>query len=388
MVLRSRPQSRHSFAPPPSSSAYRNIALSFAGLALVVIIGALWVTSVYARVTVKVKRDSATLQTSIDIAQSPEQGQLRGRVVQGVFEKIQEFAVKDEPSSTPIVNTIVRGKVKIVNNYSKSQTLVKTTRLLTSDGRLYRIDQNVTVDPKESVVVDAYSDEAGANYVLSAGTKFTIPGLWIDLQKHIYAESTTGFSGGTEISKVVSSVDVTQAQSVLEEAVFEQAKKTLQSEAAVGDEWRVVYIKKVLEKKSNVNPGQQSDQFLASVKLDVTAVYYPQADMDALIRDRLKDKLPEGREFISFDPGAVVYKIESADPKLERAKIGASAQAATRLTANSGQLSKEAIAGLGLDEARTKLMAIEGVEEVDINIRPSWINRLPKSEDRIELKVE
>jgi len=37
-------------------------------------------------------------------------------------------------------------------------------------------------------------------------------------------------------------------------------------------------------RRSNISPGQKSDQFLASVKLDVTAIYYPEKDMDVLIR--------------------------------------------------------------------------------------------------------
>lgn len=385
-IRSSRPQGRGTFSPPPSSSVYRNIAFSFLGLTVIVVIGALWVTSVYARVTVKVKRDTTNVQTAIEVAKTPEQGQLRGRVVQGVFDKIQEFAVKEQQAEA--VDTVVRGTVKIINNYSKPQTLVKTTRLLTADGKLYRIDKTVVVDPKSSLTVTAASDKPGREYVIPAGTKLTIPGLWVDLQKYIYAETVSGFSGGTQMTKVVSSVDVAEAQKALEDAVFEQAKKTLQAEAGTGEDWRAVYIKKVLDKKSNVSPGQQSDSFLASVKLDVTAVYYPEKDMEVLIRQKFKDKLPEGRELVDFDPGLVVYKIESADPKLERAQIGVSAQASSRLTDKSSPLSREAIAGLPVEEAKAKLQATEGVESVEIRIRPSWINRLPSSKDRIEIVVQ
>ncbi len=387
MVIRSsRPTGRSHFSPPPSSAVYRNIAFSFLALTIVVVIGALWVSSVHARVTIKVKKNTANVDAFIDVAKSPEQGQIRGRVVHDVFEKIQEFSAKEQSTTTTV--SIVQGTVKIINNYSRPQTLVEKTRLITTDGRLYRIDKTVTLGVKETALVTAHSDAAGARYILPAGTKLAIPGLWIDLQKWIYAETVSGFSGGGQTVKVVSAADVTQSQQSLQDAVFQQAKKTLDTKAAVGSDWSVVYVQKPLDAKSNVSPGQSGDQFLVSVKLDVTAVYYPTKDMEAIIRQRLKDKVPDGRELLDYDPAHVVYKVENVDALNEKARISISAQAASCLTVGSPQISKEALYGLTDEEAKTKLLATDGVESVDIKIRPSWIHKLPTTKDRLDVIVE
>ncbi|MDQ7814630.1 MAG: hypothetical protein RDU25_02405 [Patescibacteria group bacterium] len=387
-IRQSRPSFHDTFPATPSSHLYRNIGISFLVLTILIVVGVLWVSSVRARVTVKVRYDVKQLQGTVEVAKTPEQGQLQGRVVQGNFEKIQEFAVK-EGSTLQIPDDVeVRGTAKIINNYSKEQTLVKTTRLLTSDGRLYRIDKTVTVPAGGSVTVAAYSDKKGKEYILSAGTKFTIPGLWIDLQKHIYAEAVSGFSGGEQVAKIVTTLDVSEAQKALEEAVFEQAKKTLRSEAGVSDDWDVIYSKKTVEKKTNVNPGQQSDQFLASVKMDVAAVFYPKQDMEILVRQRLKDGLADGREIVNFDPSLVVYKLDQFDVSSEKAKISIAAQSSTRLTENSPDLSKEAIAGLSIQEAEKKLSDIDGVERVEIQIKPSWIGKLPSMKDKIEMVIQ
>lgn len=387
MVIRSsRPSGRSHFSPPPSSAVYRNIAFSFLALTIIVVIGALWVSSVHARVSIKVKRNIANVDTFIEVAKTPEQGQLQGRVVHDVFEKIQEFSVNEQAATS--VSAVVSGTVKITNNYSRPQTLVQKTRLLTADGRLYRIDKTVTLDPKETVLVTAHSDQAGTNYGLPVGTKLTIPGLWIDLQKWIYAESVSGFTGGAQTTKVVSAGDVNQSQQALQDAVFQQAKKALNAKAGVGTDWSVVYVQKVIDSKNNVTPGQSADQFLASLKLDVTAVYYPTKDMEAIIRQKLKDKVPEGRELLDYDPTHVVYTVDSADSKVERARIDISARASSRLTVTSPQLSKEALYGLTDEEAKTKLLATDGVESVDIKIRPSWIHKLPSTKDRLDVVVE
>lgn len=388
MVIRSsRAPARHNFSPPPASSVYRNIAFSFLGLTVLVVIGALWVSSVHARVSVKVKRDTTNVDTVIEIAKSPQQGQLRGRVVQGVFEKIQEFTVK-ERQDAPVDTTITQGTVRIVNNYSKPQTLVEKTRLLTADGRLYRIDKTVVLGVKESVLVSAHSDKAGKEYVLAPGVRMTIPGLWIDLQKWIYAETTTNFSGDQKVTRMVSAMDVKDAEETLEKAVLDQAAKTLKAEAGVGDEWQAVYVQKVVDSKTNVSAGQTSDQFLASVKLDVTAVYYPAKDMEVLVRQKLKDKIPDGRELIDYDPARIVYKVQDVDAKLEKARLGLTAQAMSRLTENSPQLDKEGLFGLTDEDAKAKLLGTDGVERVEIKIRPSWVHKLPSSKDKLDLVIE
>jgi len=51
-------------------------------------------------------------------------------------------------------------------------------------------------------------------------------------------------------------------------------------------------------------------------------------------------------------------------------------------------LSKDAIAGLSLEEAKTKLLSIDGVEAVNIQIQPTWIGKLPTMKDHIEMLVQ
>jgi translation elongation factor EF-1beta len=107
-----------------------------------------------------------------------------------------------------------------------------------------------------------------------------------------------------------------------------------------------------------------------------------------LVKQKLKERLPDGREITNFDPSAITFKIESLDVPNEKAKLSFSAQASTKLTQNSPALSKESVAGMGVDEAKSKLMDVEGVESVDIQIRPAWIGKLPSMKERIEMVVQ
>ena len=64
------------------------------------------------------------------------------------------------------------------------------------------------------------------------------------------------------------------------------------------------------------------------------------------------------------------------------------AEAASRLTAQSPALSREAIAGQSLEEAKKKLSAVDGVEFIEITLRPSWAGKIPSQKDKIEMVIE
>lgn len=377
---------------------YRNIAFTFFGLTILVIAAVLWMSTVRATVRVQVKHDVAKVNSSVQIAKSPEQGQLQGRVVEEQFDSIQEFKVKETTGT--VVNATTTGRVRITNGYSKGQPLVKTTRLQTADGKLFRIASTVDVGSKESVEVNAYSDGTGDGYAIPSGTKLTIPGLWIDLQKWITAEAITPFAGGSRTVKIVTQLDIDDAQKTLQDTIVEQAKKTLIAEAAIpaekladncpGDQacWQAIYVITPIEKKSNITAGQESDTFLAQVKVKVTAVFYPKKDMELLVRTKLKEGLPDGRDLVDFDPTKVEYSLKASDPKLEHATIAFSTETPSRLTTQSSALSPQAIAGLSVQDAKDKFAGVDGVEFVEITLRPSWARRLPSKASAIDLVIE
>lgn len=420
---------------------YRKIAYTFMAITVVTIVAVLWLSSARATVEVNVQHTPIRLDSSVEVARYPRSGQIPGRVVQGVFEKIKEFEITDTPGTpaapttdagntsqfslttpttaptAPPVPTITvpdsellaKGTVRIVNKYSRAQTLVKTTRLLTSDGKLYRIDANVKINPNSEATVGVYADKPGAAYAIGP-SKFTIPGLFSDLQKYIYAESDEAFVAKPTVdkeptptapvatpkpapkpaagTKIVTREQLDAAYKVLMDATLEDAKKTLVSEVSDTNFTETVYFVKVLEKKANVTAGQPASSIIASVKLDVTAVFYPKEDMLALIRSKLKEKIPEGREFLPLDQNNVVFTLDSADAKAESAIIGIKADGGYRLTSTSPQLQKEAMAGKSREDIIASLKALDGVNSVIITIQPNWLSKLPALKDHIDVIVK
>ncbi|MDO8584448.1 MAG: hypothetical protein Q7R83_04705 [bacterium] len=419
-----------SFPTLPRPQIYRKIAYTFVALVVVVVVGVLWLSSVRADVTISVRRMPLKLDTSVEVAKVAQQGQLPGRVVQGVFEKIQTFdtntllatiasstSVAVAPALVPVVtptstsaspDQIVRAKgtVKIINNYSRAQTLVKTTRLLTEDNKLYHIDKTIVVPSKGSMTVSVYADKQGSEFVIGP-SKFTIPGLFVDLQKFIYAESDTAFEGvpekagtvpvavtptpkpATKSSQpVVTAAAIDLAQRQLMDGVLAQAKQTLGSEISDPKFNQPVYVVRLIDKGNSVSAGSSADKFLASIKIDVTAVYFSKEDMASFLRAKMKERVPEGREFISFDESGVSYSLDATDTKSESGSVRVIADAAYQITATNPALSKEVITGKTKDQAITILKAVDGVSDVSIQLHPGWVTKVPTLKDHVNLIIK
>ena len=430
-----RPGTIHISAPSfplaPRPTIYRKIAYTFLGLTVVILLAVLWLTSVRAEVVVQVRRDDVKLEHTVEVAQTPAGGQIPGRVVRDTFERVQEFTVKEAPSATtepvptpepapapeptrlPDDQVRARGTVKIVNKYSKNQVLVATTRLESPDKKLYRIEKRVEVPPGGSATVAVYADQTGYAYAIGP-SKFTIPGLYDPLEVYIYAESSEAFEAlpieGEKLPTPVASTppstpapvavapvttsgkrvtvgDIEEAERALMEEVVSRAKSDLSTRAAVPD-WDVVYLVRVVDKKTNATVGQVTDTFLSSLKLEVTAVYYPKEDMQALVRTRLRERIPEGREILSFGGEEISYSVESADPDTGVAKIQVAANASYRLSAESPLLQPTVVAGKSKAEAERILRSIDGVESVTITIRPSWLGTIPSIKDKITMTIQ
>jgi uncharacterized protein with FMN-binding domain len=89
-------------------------------------------------------------------------------------------------------NLQAQGTVQIASSYPAALTLVKTTRLLTSDGKVYRLSQEVIVPARGSVSASVYADQNGSAFAIGP-TAFSIPGLDSALTPYVTVSSSSAF---------------------------------------------------------------------------------------------------------------------------------------------------------------------------------------------------
>ncbi len=371
-----------------NSGIYKKIAYSFVGITVLIVFIALWFSSVKATVTVSAKREPTKVSVDVDIAKTPGDNELPGRIIQSVFEQSDSFKATGGGEGQAVIG-VSKGRVRITNKLSKDQPLVKTTRLLTKDGRLYRISDSVDVPAGGSIEVDAYADAEGGMYDFTDPIAFTIPGLSSSVQSIVTAESVTPFAGGQQSVHVVSQDDITKAEDALKQKALEAAKTALKAEVANPQLTDAAYVTNLASENAGAKVGDQVDDFLFSVKVNVTGVFYAGADVVSYVRDRVKDRVPTGRTLatVGDEDIKVTYAVASSDAATETARITATADVQTKPTTADNLVSKEAIAGLSVDEAVSKIQNMPGIDSVDITIRPSWVKRLPTLKDHIVIKV-
>ncbi|MFA5129947.1 MAG: hypothetical protein WC477_03430 [Patescibacteria group bacterium] len=384
-IRRQTHRARNPYPVPQTSGAYAKIAYSFVALTVVVVLAALWFSSVRATITISVSRTETPIALETDISKNASAGAISGRIIQSVFSDMDEYTVTSTQQT--VIPGTSEGKVKISNRYSADQTLIKTTRLLTADGRLYRISETVVVPSGGSVTANAYADQIGPSYDFASSTIFTIPGLSASLQKFITAENIGDFTGGAKVTSVLSQSDITNAANVLRAKILSNNKASLHSSINDPRLNESVYLIENVEQAASAQPGDQTNHFLLSMKVKVTGVFYAKQDMDDFISKNITQHLPTGVILADDSPTKVDYQVNSADGTNETAHITATVNVLTKPTTASNLVNKQSIAGLPIDEAVQVLEQVKGIESADISVSPGWVRRLPTVQDRMSVRI-
>lgn len=137
-------------------------------------------------------------------------------------------------SETKKVEAKAYGNIIVYNNFdSNPQKLIKNTRFESSGGKIYRINQSITVPGKKgdtpgSVEVTVYADSYGADYNI-APSDFTIPGFkGSPRYTGFYARSTGTMKGGSSGDmQLVSQSDLDAAKDELAIEMMQTLKENL-----------------------------------------------------------------------------------------------------------------------------------------------------------------
>lgn len=278
----------------------------------------------------------------------------------------------------------ISGKVRIVNNYNRSQSLVATTRLLSPDNKQYRIKNAVTIPAGSSAEVEIYSDNISREMAIGP-TRFTIPGLWVGLQDKIYAESSEAFVYEQKMQKYVKASDIQLAKSEIHDLILEKAKnlKTLRSQD------KTIYkILEPYELELNVEVGDKVDSFDMKVKADVVIISLSEEEVKNLASTKLKVLVPDDKELTEFNPDSLSYVLENYDDDTDVATIKVTFSGQMILKKDAKIINKENLVSLKAPQIRTYLKDYPEIGQYELKFYPSFVDRAPRLVDRIEIKIK
>lgn len=376
---------RKAAPPAPSLNMYRRIAVGFV-VAVALMLGAvLFVSSVSA--TIRVTPVKTTLKTEFlaDVVKTPTKDtEVRGAVVSATVGKSGTYAPSGQ--GTKQVEAKAAGTVVIHNTSSKAQPLVATTRLLTADGVLFRIDDDVSVPAGGSVETTAHADVAGATGDIPP-SRFTIPGLSESLQALIYADSSLPFVGGVSVVSVVSQQDIDQSALTLRNELEEQAKAALRAQANETFSGEA-YSFEILEQTSDVQAGAEAGAITLSMSVKATAVYFDKDALQGIAARKLYAELQPGQEFAALDGDAVQVSVDKADSATGLANVHVYLDGEATVSAASKSLEPGQFAGLSAADVKSLLLKEGTATDVSVTFTPFWIARVPQLKDHVNVEIE
>jgi len=287
------------------------------------------------------------------------------------------------------------GKITIYNEYSSSdQKIVATTRFLSKDGHMFRVEENVTIpgftrvegkDVPGEVTVDVIADKAGEEYNIAA-TSFTIPGYQGGMKySTIYARSSAAMSGGADREAIYfSESDYITAKEKLVKAVRDKndqditGKKTdsylLLNGTRKEDDVKIA---------TDVKIGDIADKFKMTASIKETGLFVNKDNINEIVDWKIKSetgkdveilgdrKYSNDLEITKNENGAIILPItvsQNVVAKIDVDKI------------------KGDIYNKSEDEVRAYFSSIK--EFSSVNVTFSWTKNVPSSNDKINIVIE
>lgn len=370
--------------PPTHLALYRRLATVF--IVMTVLVAGLVFYVLWSRATVIVlsRQEEVRAEFIADISDEPTGAELAGLVTEGT-----DSAERSWPAAQAAkTDTHAEGRVEITSTLSRPQTLVATTRLLTTDQKLYRLKDRVIVPANGSIEADIFSDGVGSEFDLTEAS-FTIPGLNPTLRQQFTVKTVGPVTGGQRITKLVTKAEVESASESMKDELVKDLTKKLRKkaeEAGLSATGEIIDVQLVSQ---DVKPaiGTEAEDFSLSVKIKATGIFFNRKQLNRLAEARVKEIVPFGRRLLELEDEATAISVEKTDLASGRANLRVSALGTAVLSTDAPALDPTKLTGVTDEAAVDYLEQINGVASASVKLSPFWSSRLPSVSDNIKIEV-
>lgn len=287
------------------------------------------------------------------------------------------------------------GKILAWNAYSsESQKLVATTRFITEDGHVFRLDEAVTVPAAKivdgkivpaSVEVSVTADKPGEEYNI-APNRFSIPGFkGTPRYAAFYGESKDSMKGGYvgEVS-YPSDEDIKKAKAAAAKTLEEAARIVVVGN--IPGDFKMVensFLFKVV--KQTVNTDVNSDgQFSIFAEGEMSVMVFREEDVKSALQKRIAEEA--GEDFIIKNED-LKYGVARVDIEAGRMSIPIDFKAVLAKKIDLDEL-KPQIYGKSGRDLKAFLLGISGLEQAQVSFWPAWVGSVPSDSSKVKIAVD
>lgn len=313
-----------------------------------------------------------------------------------IFKISKNFIGEYPASGSKMIEKKAEGKLTIWNAYSSdAQSLVKNTRFLTPEGKVFRITSSIVVpgakvaDGKlvpSSVITVAVADAAGESYNTGAVAKLRIPGFQgTPKYDGFYGEFTEGASGGfVGELKVPTEADIAKAK----EETTNKVKEQLAAERLIGIPNEFI-IPEGGEEIRTVKEGVTSDPndkgvFSYGVMLESRAIAFREEDVIGLMAARFSEGKEEKYDLREKD---LSFKEIKTDLSAGKISIPVEFHSVWARVIDPEEF-KTRIMGMKIADLKTVAFSIPGVKSFKADLWPFYVTSVPKELEKIKVEVK
>jgi hypothetical protein len=318
----------------------------------------------------------------------------RGVIPSEVFHESSNLVQRFPATGTSTVPQRATGVLTISNAYSSaSQLLVAATRFQTADGKIFRLDKQITVPGAKvsgktitpsTVTASATADKPDETYNLASSTaKLTIPGFAGKPQfAGFWGSFLAGTSGGGAHA-VVTDADAAAAQKKMSDILKARLENTIL--AAYSHDFKILDgASAVTITKLNVTKAVDADgNFNVFSEAQSQAFGFKESDLRSLLLSvATKDNAGLG-----FRDLQLTYTNVKPDFSHSTLSFTIAAQG-TLAPPFSADDFKTSILGKSVNQARSLLTAVPGITDAKLSLWPFWLQGIPTDPKRVTITVK
>ncbi len=375
---------------PRSIGLYRKLSLFFIALT-VLLLGSIfyfYVVSLTVEVTPKKERKSD--KTSFVVVNQDNKDVLSSNkeAIEGAVEQIP---IKEEgtfqATGAKVLGREITGKAIIYNNKNDKQILIATTRLMSPEGKVYRIKDRVEIPPNGKAEVGIYTDEPSEEMAIGP-TRFTLPALWSGLQDKVYAESKEAFVYNTQVEKYIQQIDIDKGLQDLKASMVDKVARQF------GDNYKGYdkVISEIDKNSLNVNKsneaGDKVDQFTIELSANVNVVAFKKSHAEQLAEGKFLSKAPTDKKVLGLDQNETEYSLSNTDFKSGEAVVEISYVGFLAARKGDALVEKDKLVGLNEAQIKTYLSNTDNFSDFKISFSPPFMKKAPILVNRIKVIIK
>ncbi len=377
--------------PTRPINIYRKIAVSFIILTLILVAVVVYFSVVSVKIVIIPNKERTTTSFIVSVKDESNTNPTQGLSVKGIIEGVPVH-INDtfKTEGKEVKDTEISGFVTIYNKHTSDQPLIKTTRLLTEDGRLYRLKQTVRVtagSQVENVAVYADKDDQSME-IAEDKVKMTIPGLWAGLQDKIYAESAGPIKLQELGDTMISAGDLQKAKDNLKTKLLEKVSKLADVKKYKGKDTVIYDISEdKIKFETTAKAGDKVENFTMSASVDAVIVAFDAEDIKSISQIKAEEALPDDKQLESFDRDNFEYSVDRYDIEAKVADLKVEAIAQMILKGGTDIIKPEKLVGLDREQLDDYLSSLREIAGFEVKFTPSWLNKVPSLVDHVKIEI-